>query len=132
MTDEHDVASYLPELERQVFAALRDAGLMSVNDAVGRLAAENRPLAYTTVMTVLTRLWHKGYLRRRRQGRAYLYEAQADGEIADELGGRVAREAIAKFGTPAVTGFVRTLSPAQRALVARLLQEQAPGEEREP
>lgn len=33
-------------------------------------------LAYTTVMTVLDRLWRKGYLARRRSGRAYLYSAK--------------------------------------------------------
>lgn len=30
-------------------------------------------LAYTTVMTVLTRLWQKGLVERVRQGRAYAY-----------------------------------------------------------
>lgn len=30
-------------------------------------------LAYTTVMTVLTRLWNKGVLDRRRVNRAYVY-----------------------------------------------------------
>lgn len=32
-------------------------------------------LAYTTVMTILNRLWTKGVLRRTRDGRAYRYEA---------------------------------------------------------
>ncbi len=38
-------------------------------------------LAYTTVMTVLTRLWSKGRLHRERLGRAYYYapvESEAD------------------------------------------------------
>ncbi len=30
-------------------------------------------LAYTTIMTVLTRLWDKGILQRERKGRAYVY-----------------------------------------------------------
>jgi predicted transcriptional regulator len=34
----------------------------------------NRPLAYTTVMTMLNILEEKGHLTRRKQGRAYLYE----------------------------------------------------------
>ena len=36
-----------------------------VQDAVGR------DLAYTTIMTILTRLWHKGLVERHRDGRAY-------------------------------------------------------------
>jgi len=34
----------------------------------------NRPLAYTTVMTMLNILEEKGHLTRRKQGRAYLYQ----------------------------------------------------------
>lgn len=34
-----------------------------------------RPIAYTTVMTVMDNLREKGWLRREREGRAYRYEA---------------------------------------------------------
>lgn len=37
-------------------------------------AAVAPDLAYTTIMTVLTRLWQKQMLTRERQGRAYVYE----------------------------------------------------------
>lgn len=33
-------------------------------------------LAYTTIMTVLTRLWQKGLVRRQRSGRAFAYEPE--------------------------------------------------------
>ena len=35
---------------------------------------KERPLAYTTVMTVMENLHHKGWLRRHRDGRAWRYE----------------------------------------------------------
>jgi predicted transcriptional regulator len=35
---------------------------------------DDRPLAYTTVMTVMENLYHKGWLRRCRDGRAWRYE----------------------------------------------------------
>jgi predicted transcriptional regulator len=35
-------------------------------------------LAYTTVMTILTRLWKKGVVERTPQGRAYAYRAVLD------------------------------------------------------
>nr|WP_153427380.1 BlaI/MecI/CopY family transcriptional regulator [Streptomyces alkaliphilus] len=36
---------------------------------------KERPIAYTTVMTVLDKLHRKGWVRRERDGRAYRYEA---------------------------------------------------------
>ena len=124
MADERGAVNDLSgELERQVFLALRGAGASHVGQIVERLARDGRPLAYTTVMTVMTRLWEKGYLLRRREGRAYAYEARDEAEIRGELGRRAVAEAIQKFGAPALMGFVRDLSPQQRALVARLLSE---------
>ena len=41
-----------------------------------------RPLAYTTVMTVLDRMASKGVVTRRKNGRAYLYSAALDRETA--------------------------------------------------
>ena len=44
---------------------------------VRRVVAETRPLAYTTIMTVLERLVRKGKLARRKVGRAFVYSPQA-------------------------------------------------------
>ena len=41
-----------------------------------------RPLAYTTVMTVLDRMSAKGLVERRKNGRAYLYTAALDFDTA--------------------------------------------------
>ena len=41
-----------------------------------------RPLAYTTVMTVLDRMSAKGLVQRQKNGRAYLYTAALDLETA--------------------------------------------------
>jgi predicted transcriptional regulator len=46
---------------------------VAVRDVLGTLAPE-RPLAYTTVMTVMDNLHRKGFLRREKHGRAYVYE----------------------------------------------------------
>ncbi len=45
-------------------------------------AALPRPLAYTTVMTVLDRMSVKGVVARRKHGRAYLYSAALPREAA--------------------------------------------------
>ena len=45
---------------------------LSVRDVQAHLS---RPIAYTTVMTTLDRLFKKGFVSRKRKGRAYLYTA---------------------------------------------------------
>ena len=45
--------------------------------AVRQVVAQTRPLAYTTIMTVLDRLVRKGMLARRKVGRAYVYAPQS-------------------------------------------------------
>ncbi|WP_298181388.1 BlaI/MecI/CopY family transcriptional regulator [Saccharomonospora sp.] len=69
----------LGELERAVMEVLwaRDepVSVRAVHAALG-----DRGLAYTTVMTVLTRLVGKGLVQRRREGRAWLYRPVAGRE----------------------------------------------------
>ena len=57
-------------LEATVMEILWTCGESSVHDVVARLA---RPLAYTTVMTTLDRLFKKGLLDRRKSERAFFY-----------------------------------------------------------
>lgn len=59
-------------LERDVLRVLWSETDLAVREVQIRLA---RPVAYTTVMTTLDRLFKKGILRRRRDGRAFVYSA---------------------------------------------------------
>ena len=60
----------LGPLEITVMEILWTGGESNVRDVVDRLG---RPLAYTTVMTTLDRLFKKGLLARRKSDRAFLY-----------------------------------------------------------
>jgi len=60
----------LGPLEAEVMDILWTAGESSVHDVMTKLV---RPLAYTTVMTTLDRLFKKGLLGRRKSDRAFLY-----------------------------------------------------------
>jgi predicted transcriptional regulator len=64
-----------PPLELLCLKALWSLGEGSVND-VRRIVFESKPLAYTTVMTLLDRLARKGVVARRKAGRAFLYAPQ--------------------------------------------------------
>ena len=59
-------------LEERIMNTLWDRGEATVRRVQELLGGE---LAYTTVMTVLDRLHHKGRVRRRKEGRAWCYEA---------------------------------------------------------
>src|SRR5580704_1630306 len=62
--------SSLGHLETRVMEILWKQGESSVHRVAETL---ERPLAYTTVMTTLDRLYKKGLLERRKSERAYLY-----------------------------------------------------------
>ena len=61
-----------PPLELECLKALWRLGEGSARD-VREALLQDRPLAYTTVMTMLDRLAKKGGLSRRKVGRAYVY-----------------------------------------------------------
>ena len=61
-----------PRLELECLKALWTLQEGNVKE-VQQVVAQTRPLAYTTIMTVLDRLVRKGKLARRKQGRAFVY-----------------------------------------------------------
>ena len=63
------------ELEAMVMDVLWDRHGWLTPGEVHEELASNREMAYTTVMTILVRLWQKGRLERQRDGRAYAYRA---------------------------------------------------------
>ena len=96
----------LGSLERGIMEVIWDdsGSEVSVRDILESSAGKG--LAYTTVMTVLDRLWRKGYLSRRRSGRAYLYKAARS---RDEHVESLVTEVLAGVGDrkSAFLGFVR-------------------------
>lgn len=65
-----------PPLELECLKALWSLREGNVKD-VQQVVAQTRPLAYTTIMTVLDRLVRKGKLVRRKEGRAFVYSPVA-------------------------------------------------------
>jgi predicted transcriptional regulator len=77
----------LGELECAVLEHIWSLQEATVHDVVARM---ERPLAYTTIMTTLDRLYRKGLLQRLKRGRAFVYSAactkqDVQREIAREL-----------------------------------------------
>ena len=70
-----------PPLELLCLRALWSLGEGNVK-AVQQIVSQSRPLAYTTIMTVLDRLVRKGLLARRKVGRSFAYIPQATRDAA--------------------------------------------------
>ena len=68
-----------PPLEMLCLKALWSLGEANVKD-VQEVVVRSRPLAYTTIMTVLDRMVRKGKLARRKVGRAFVYSQTASRE----------------------------------------------------
>jgi predicted transcriptional regulator len=77
-------------------------------------------LAYTTVMTVMTRLTEKGLLVRQRSGRGYAYAAITD---EAELAARQMQKALDSHDDRAavLARFVGALQPGDESVLADLL-----------
>lgn len=66
----------LGDAELEVLAVLWDEGPTAVRQVMNRLHEQGRRVAYTTVLTVLTRLEQKGFVRSDKSDMAYVYRAR--------------------------------------------------------
>ena len=109
------------ELEAAVLAVLQSAGgALTPAEVRDRLGGA---LAYTTVVTILSRLQAKGVLTRLRSGRAYSYAPVADepGLAARRMRGVLDAEADR---AALLARFVSGLSAADDRLLRRMLADQ--------
>src|SRR5713226_9604234 len=91
------------ELEAEVMDVLWDRGGWLTPGEVHAALARRGELAYTTVMTILVRLWQKGRLERERDGRAYAYRPTASRE--ETAGTRMGEVLVAAGDRPAALGY---------------------------
>lgn len=111
----------LGELEARVLEILWDAGGWLNTREVLDVLAVDRPLAYTTVMTILVRLSDKGLLERRKDGRAFAYHAVMTREEWTALRMRELL-AVAESRAEALSHFVSEMDDADVAQLRRLLR----------
>src|SRR3989344_473817 len=62
----------LGPLEQEIMGCLWKEKNVSVSD-VHKCLQKKRKIAYTTIMTIMTRLTEKGFLTRKMKGKAYVY-----------------------------------------------------------
>lgn len=115
------IVASLGKLERETLNEVWRRKEVSVRQIA--LAFDER-VAYTTVMTTLDRLYKKGFLNRRKEGRAYFYaprfspEELERGLAEDVFGGMLAAET--KNVEPVLACFVEAVSDRDRELLDEL------------
>lgn len=83
--------------------------------------ADEDQLAYTTVMTVLSRLHDKGIVDREMRGRSYRYRPRfSEGELVRELSRDEVARLIDQYGPIALAQFAAALQDADPDLLARV------------
>lgn len=109
-------------LETEVMEVVWQIGRpVAVREVVDDLnKSRSAPLAYTTVMTVMSRLAEKDVLSRRKVGRGYVYEANAP-----DAAGIAVKDVLRAYGDVAVAHFVdeARADPSLRRRLQRLLDE---------
>ena len=124
---------FLGELQLAIMEIVWKRDSASVADVLESLNADGRNLAYTTVMTVMSRLNEKGWLLSEKRGRAFVYRAAHSREDAQALVvGEVVRALLQDFGDIAVAQFVKELDQIDSEHLARLAEmAREPGESNE-
>ena len=114
------MAQRLGTLEQRLMTLLWSAPPVTVREVVAKLEG---PLAYTTIMTTMDRLYKKGLLARHKDGIAYVYEpamsrAQYHQTIIEDTVGAL----LAKSADPVMAAFVDTAAKLDESNLARLEQ----------
>ncbi len=102
----HNTPPALPEVEAQVMEEVWRQGEATVRDVLTALNRGAKKRAYTTVMTIMSRLDQKGLLTRARAGRSHLYRPVMSREEYLDTRAQVEVEALVdEFGDVALAHF---------------------------
>lgn len=117
----------LGELESQIMEIVWARGNAVSVKAVAEVLSKKRPIAYTTVMTVMARLSAKDILERRIAGNSYLYKPKVSKEkfIAKAVHG-IFSQTLTSLGEGVLAHFIKEIekiSPAKRRELIKILND---------
>jgi predicted transcriptional regulator len=113
------------QLEASVLSALWDHGELATPDVFTNVGRP-RGLAYTTILTVLQRLYRKGLVSRRSEGKAHVYSPALSREQFSERRGEFlagAMIALGGAGLSALLAEAKRLDPTFITVLRSQLQE---------
>lgn len=121
-----DLPARLGDLEAEVMAVVWEKGEATVQDVKSSLEPRRTP-AYTTVMTVMSRLAAKGILERHKEGRAYVYRPAT---AKEKLAGSMLRALVGRLyggsSAHAIAYLIESdegVNDAELARLAKLIQQ---------
>lgn len=118
----------LGDLEAPIMRLMWTRGPASVREILDALNTGGRTLAYTTVMTVMSRLAEKGLLSRERRGKMHVYQPTTTQEgFLRQAAARRVQELVAEFGDLAMAQFlaeVTELTPERKRQLQHLASAQ--------
>ena len=120
----------LTEVELEFMRVLWDRGEATSEEVLQALGADGRPLADGTVRKMLGILLRKGYLSRRREGRAFIYRPRVDERNARrDMARDLLRRAFEGKASLLVASLVdgRSLRKGELDAIRRLLDAQEKG-----
>jgi predicted transcriptional regulator len=117
----HGLEKFLGELEMAVMEVVWEFQPVSVAAVLNQLNSGERTWAYTTIMTIMSRLATKGWLVTEKQGRALIYHAAQTREEAEvKMAGDIVRNLLADFGEVAIAQVARELDRLDPSQLVRL------------
>ena len=114
----------LGPLAAPIIEAVVARGEASVAQVVEDLEKrESRRHAYTTVMTIMGRLFERGLLAREKRGRLYVYRAtNPEADLIDQLSQQAVDRVIDRYGSAAFRHFALKLADLDPELRRRLIK----------
>lgn len=114
---------FLGELELAIMEVVWQQEPISVSDVLAALNNQKHTLAYTSVMTVMSRLVEKGWLKAEKRGRAFFYHTVHSRQEAEAAAvGDVVRALLSDFGDVAVAEFIKELDGISPETLNRLAE----------
>ncbi len=104
----------LTDLESEIMEIVWKAGSASVRDVLLDVK-KKRKIAYTTVMTVMSRLYEKGVLKRELNGSgAFVYESVLEKEVfIKEKSQKIIKGFLKEYGDVALAHFLDIIESAE-------------------
>ena len=118
------IARYLGDVQAELMTTFWEKGSATVREIVDVLNKRRKPpLAYTTVLTLISRLWSRGLLARVPEGRGFRYQPTKSreellGVLSDELIDRL----FSDFGEIAVARLGARLDKLDRKQRSKLAE----------
>ncbi|MBA4495298.1 BlaI/MecI/CopY family transcriptional regulator [Paenactinomyces guangxiensis] len=120
----------LGPLEIEIMNILWGQGQATVQDVLEQLQ-KNKDYAYTTIMTVMSRLTKKGVLKREKKGKVFVYQpAYSPDEWIEKTSSHTIQSLLEDFGDVAIAQFVDVVGhkPEHLKKLKRFIQQLEQGD----